>query len=172
MKKLIIALSLGLCIGGLATAQVAQGGTLYVATESAAIKSSTGLFAKTLGALRYGERVTVLQVNSNGKYVEVRSVSNSSLSGWTAAANLSARQVITGSLTSASAQELALAGKGSIVAAMPGNHYWKYVEDDYRTQGNLNYADVEIVEQVTVSETELYQFLEEGRLAREMINEN
>ena len=152
MKKLIIAISLGLLFTGLVAAQVARGGTLYVATKTADLKSSTGFFASKRGTLNYGDRVTVLQVN--GKYVEVRSASGT-LTGWTAVANLSAKQVIAGSTTSASSSEVALAGKG----------FNQEVEDAYKKEGNYDYADVDRTETLTVNEAELYRFLDEGRLS-------
>jgi uncharacterized protein YgiM (DUF1202 family) len=153
MKKIIVALCLGLLVCGLAAAQVAKGGTLYAAAKKVALKSSTWFFAGTKGTLNYGDRVTVLQVN--GKWVEVRSVSNSSLTGWTASANFSVKQVVAGSSSSATAQEVALAGKG----------FNQDVEDAYKSKGNLNYADVDKTEAVTVSDADLLKFLEEGRLA-------
>jgi uncharacterized protein YgiM (DUF1202 family) len=153
MRKLIIALCLGLLVCGLAVAQVAKNGTLYAAAKTVTLKSSTGFFAGTRGILKYGERVTVLQVN--GKWVEVRSASNTTLSGWTASANFSVKQVVAGSSSSATAQEVALAGKG----------FNQEVENAYKTKGNLNYADVDKTEAVTVSEADLKKFLEEGRLA-------
>jgi uncharacterized protein YgiM (DUF1202 family) len=153
MKKLLFAVGLGLYVIGLASAQLAQGGTLYVATKTVALKSSTGFFASTRGTLNYGDRVTVLQIK--GKWAEIRSASSPSLSGWTASANLTARQVLAGSTTSASAQEIALAGKG----------FNQAVEDAYKTKGNLNYADVDRTEALTVNEAELFRFLEQGRLS-------
>jgi uncharacterized protein YgiM (DUF1202 family) len=153
MRKLIVTLCLGLLVCGLAAAQVAKGGTLYAAAKTVTLKSSTRFFAGTKGTLNYGDRVTVLQVN--GKWVEVRSASNSSLSGWTASANLSAKQVVAGSSSSATAQEVALAGKG----------FNQEIENAYKSKGNLNYADVDKTEALTVSEADLLRFLEEGRLA-------
>ena len=153
MKKIIVALCLGLLAGGLASAQVAKGGTLYAGAKKVALKSSTWFFAGTRGTLNYGDRVTVIQVN--GKWVEVRSASNPSLTGWTASSNFSVRQVVAGSSSTTTAQEVALAGKG----------FNQEVENAYKSNGNLNYADVDKTEAVTVNETELLRFLEEGRLA-------
>jgi len=153
MKKLMIVFCLTLFITGLASAQISRGGTLYVAVKTVALKSSTGFFASNRGTLNYGDRVTVLQVN--GRYVEVRSASNSTLTGWTASANLTTRQVVSGNTSTASAREVALAGKG----------FNQDVENSYRSRGNLNYADVNRVEAITVSENVLRQFLEGGRLS-------
>jgi uncharacterized protein YgiM (DUF1202 family) len=152
MKKMIIMLVLILMTAGFAAAQVSRGGTLYVATRNLALKSGTGFFASTRGTLNYGDRVTVLQVN--GRFVEVRSSSNSSLTGWTASANLSTRQVVPGATGSASASEVAMAAKG----------FNQEVETNYRRQGNLNYADVDRLEAITVNMADFRQFLEQGRL--------
>jgi len=153
MKKFLIFFLLVLFIAGLAFSQVSRGGTLYVAVKTLNLKSSTGFFASNRGTLNYGDRVTVLQVS--GKYVEVRSVANSSLTGWTASANLSAKEIVSGNTATVSARETALAGKG----------FNQEVEDNYKRQGNLNYADVDRTEAITVNEDELKRFLEEGRLA-------
>jgi uncharacterized protein YgiM (DUF1202 family) len=153
MKKLIILLVLGLVAVGFAAAQVSRGGTLYVATKTLALKSGTGFFASTTATLNYGDRVTVLQVN--GRNVQVRHATNASLTGWTASANLSARQIVTGTTGSASASEVAMAAKG----------FNQEVEASYRSQGNYNYADVDRIEALTLNLDNLRRFLEEGRLA-------
>ena len=154
MKKFLIILILAVFITGIAAAQVSRGGTLYVSVKSVALKSSTGFFASTRGTLNYGDRVTVIQVS--GRFVEIRSAANSSLTGWTASANLSAKQVVSGTTSTATAREVALAGKG----------FNQEVEQSYKNQQrNLNYADVDRVEAVTLNEAALRRFLEEGRLA-------
>ena len=153
MKKLIISLIIGLAAAGLVSAQVARGGTLYVAVKTVALKSSTGFFASNKGTLNYGDRVTVLQIS--GRFVEVRSAANSSLTGWTASANMSARQIVPGNTATVSARETALAGKG----------FNQEVEDSYKKQGKLNYADVDRTEAIKVSEANIKRFLEQGHLS-------
>jgi len=152
MKKMIIAFCFVLFITGTVSAQVSRGGTLYVANRTVTLKSSTGFFASNRGTLNYGDRVTVIQVS--GRFVEVRSATNTNLTGWTASANLTTRQVVSGNTSTASAREVALAGKG----------FNQEVENAYMAQGTLNYADVDRVEEITVSEDDLRRFLEEGRL--------
>ncbi|MCL2443898.1 MAG: hypothetical protein FWD13_10615 [Treponema sp.] len=153
MKRVLCVLCLVLFITGLAAAQVRAGGTLYVAVRTQDLKSGTGIFASTRGRLNYGDRVTVIRVS--GRFVEVRSATNASLTGWAPSANLSARQVVAGTSSTATAREVALAGKG----------FNQEVEASYRRQGNLNYADVDRVEAITVVEADLIRFLQEGRLA-------
>jgi len=154
MKKLLMVFCLALFITGLAAAQ-ARGSTMYVATKTTALKSSTGFFARTNATLNYGDRVTIIQVN--GRFAEVRSATNTSLTGWTPVANLSTRQLVSGNQNSVTASEVALAGKG----------FNQEVENAYKTQGSLNYDDVDRVEgmSVSVSETSLMDFLQEGRLS-------
>jgi len=154
MKKILLFLCLGLFISGFAMAQVRAGGTLYVAIRTVDLKSGTGWFASNRGSLNMGDQVTVIRVD--GRFVEVRSVRNQSLTGWTASANLSARQVVAGTSSTATAREVALAGKG----------FNQEVEQSYRDQQrNLNYADVDRVEAIRVNEADLRRFLEEGRLS-------
>jgi len=153
MKKILIVFCLVLFVTGLAAAQLARNGTMYVAVKEVTLKSGTGFFANTTGKINYGERVTVMRVD--GRFAEVRSAANSSLTGWTASANLSARQVVAGTTSTATAREVALAGKG----------FNAEVESTYRTQQNLNYADVDRVEAIIVNENTLKRFLEEGRLS-------
>lgn len=152
MKKLLILIIMGLIIIGSAAAQTV-GSTMYVSVKSAALKSSTGFFASTRGTLNYGDRVTVLEVS--GRFIRVRSA-NSTLEGWTPSANLSARQIVPGNTSTLSATETALAGKG----------FNQEVESAFRARGGAgNYADVDAVERVAVTEDGLRRFIEEGRLS-------
>jgi hypothetical protein len=150
MKKLFL-LVLVLLVSGALFAQITKGSTAWVSAKKADIKSSTGFFASTRGSLTLGDEVSVLQVN--GKWAEVRSAANTSLSGWMAASNLSARRIVS-SGTTASANEVALAAKG----------FNQEVEDAFKTKGDLNYADVDKTEAITISQDELYKFVTEGHL--------
>jgi len=154
MKKVIFVLCLILFIAGITAAQTV-GQTLYVSVKNLPLKSSTGWFARTNGTLEYGAQVTVLRID--GRFIEVRSAANSTVSGWTAFANFSTRQVVSGTSSTATQREVALAGKG----------FNQEVEQSYKT-GNrqLNFADVDRIEQtISVDEEELLQFLQEGRLS-------
>jgi aryl-alcohol dehydrogenase-like predicted oxidoreductase len=151
MKKLIAVFALVLLASGVLSAQVSRGATAWVASKSAALKSSTWFFAGTRGQLDMGAQVTVLQVSGN--WAEVRSSSNTSLSGWTSVSNLSARRIVS-TASGASASEIALAGKG----------FNQEVENAYKAGGSLNYADVDKTEAIAVSPEELLKFVTEGRL--------
>jgi len=154
MKKVLFILCLVLIITGIASAQARAGGTLFVSVRDLDLKADTGYFSNVRGKLNYGDRVTVVQVQ--GRFVEVRSAANSSLTGWTASSNFSTRQVVAGTSSTATAREVALAGKG----------FNQEVEQTYRSQQqSLNYADVDRVEAITINQTAFRRFLEEGRLA-------
>jgi len=151
MRKLFILAVLFLLAAGSLFAQISKGGTAWISSKSADLKSSTGFFADTKGNLAMGEQVTVLQVNGN--WAEVKSASNASLSGWTAVSNLSSRRIVSTG-TGASASEIALAGKG----------FNQEVENSYKAEGDLDYADVDKTEAIKVSKDELYKFVTEGHL--------
>jgi SH3-like domain-containing protein len=150
MKKWILLAMLGItAIGGM-SAQSLRGKTLYVAIKSAALKSSTGFFASTRTTLKLGDSVTVLQ--EKGKWVEVRAPSGS---GWIASSSLSSKRIIAAGATSASAGEIALAGKG----------FNQEVENAYKQSGTLDYGAIDAIEAQTIPTDVLRSFLEEGRLA-------
>lgn len=147
MRRLLLIL-LVLCIGGPAFSQL-QEKTMYVAVKSAALKSSTGFFAKTVKTLSLGDAVTVIR--DTGKWMEIRAGASS---GWAASTSLSAKRV-TGSGYSAAAREIALAGKG----------FSPEVEIEYRKNG-LDYSAVDSMENLTIPEEELLKFINDGRLSK------
>jgi len=153
MKRVLLIFVLVFITAGFSAAQAVNGGTMYVAVKTIALKSSAGAFASATGTVNYGDRVKILRID--GKNAEVRSVADPSISGWTALVNLSAKQIVSGNTNTASAREVALAGKG----------FNQEVENAYKSKGNTNYADVDKVETITVKEADLKKFLEDGRLA-------
>lgn len=154
MKKIVMAAVFIALVAGAAFAQVSRGSTAWISARTVNLKASTGFFARSNGSLAYGDQVTVVQVS--GKWAEVRSSSNSRLTGWVSTASLSTRRIIPGSTSSATASEVAHAGKG----------FNQEVENVYRAEGgSLNYADVDRTEAIEVSDDELYNFLTEGHLA-------
>ncbi|GHT98764.1 hypothetical protein FACS1894142_5510 [Spirochaetia bacterium] len=157
MKRYVLFICFGLLIISGVTAQSLRGRTMYVASKTAELKASTGFFAEILETLQYGDQVTVLQ--EDGKWVEVRWVDRPSITGWMVSANLTTKRITaSGSETSATANELALAGKG----------FTEEVEDSYKTSGAAgaaHYTEIDIMEGRTISKEGLYRFLAEGHLA-------
>jgi len=153
MKRTIFMVLFVLLLTSVAFAQISRGGTAWVSVRTADLKASTGMFAASRGAVNYGDQVTVLQVSGN--WAEVRSSANANLSGWISTANLSAKRIVaTGGASSATASEVALAGKG----------FNQEVENEYKTAGNLNYAAVDWMEEIVISDSDLLNFINEGRL--------
>ena len=153
MKKSVFVFCIILFAANFASAQVKKGGTMYVSVKTASLKASTGAFAGTTGTLEYGEKVTIIQID--GKNAEIKSAANPSITGWIPVANLSAKQVVTGTSSTASAKEISLAGKG----------FNQEVEDAYKSKGKVNYADVDKIETQSAKGAELKKFIEDGRLA-------
>jgi hypothetical protein len=155
MKRLILFMALGLFMASVLGAQSLTGKTMYVTGKTIEVKSSTAFFSDTLGTLSYGDPVSVLQ--EYGKWVQVRSLEPPVLSGWVAAASLTTKRILVSSgTTSASANEIALAGKG----------FNQEVENVYRQNGTLNYDAIDAMETIQIPNRQLFAFLQEGRLAR------
>jgi uncharacterized protein YgiM (DUF1202 family) len=156
MKRGLVLAGVILISGAAALYPQAGERVMYVATKNAELKSSTGFFADTVITLQYGDQVTVLR--ESGKWMEVRPARRTSVSGWILANNLTSKRIISsGSGASASADELALAGKG----------FSEEVEQAYRNRNGASaahYAEVDAMEAITVSPQELYDFLMEGHL--------
>jgi hypothetical protein len=136
------------CASPLLFSQTA-GGKRYVAVQNAALKDSTGFFAKNLGHLSLGTEATVIL--ENGKWTQIQA---GNLSGWVASASLSVRKVIPSNST-VTIGEITLAGKG----------FSPDTEMEYRKNG-LNYSTVDSMEQITIPADNLLHFITEGRLAK------
>jgi SH3-like domain-containing protein len=147
-------MALGLVAAGALWAQSLVGKTMYVTAKTIEVKSSTAFFADTQGSLAYGTPVSVLQ--EYGKWVQIRSAEPPEISGWVTAASLTSKRIIVSSVTSASADEIALAGKG----------FNQEVENAYRQNGALNYEAIDAMEAIRIPNRQLFSFLQEGRLAR------
>jgi hypothetical protein len=153
MKKSILAAVLGMAVlCGLA----AQSQTMYVATKNVSLKTGTGLFAGTVPGitLQYGDQVVVLRESTG--WMQVRPAKDPAKTGWVRTNSLSLRRIVSGSNTSASAGELALAGKG----------FSADVENSYRQSSGaqLNYAEIDRMEAQVVEPQDLFQFLDQGGL--------
>jgi len=152
MKRYLFILCLILFVTGFAAAQSA-GTVLYVAVKTLTLKAGTGAFDANKATLNYGDKVTVVKID--GKYAEIKSDADPAKTGWTLTANLSKKQIVAGSTSTASAKEMALAGKG----------FSQETEKNLKSQKkDLNFADVDKTEAIKVHEKEVKKFLEEGKL--------
>jgi hypothetical protein len=152
LKQSIVGLALVVLVIGTANAESLTGKTVYITGKTVKIKSSTGFFAGTTGTLVYGDQVKVL--NEKGTWVEI----SGKVNGWTASSNVTTKKIASNSGTNASADEIALAGKG----------FSEEVEDTYKADPDkkLNYKDIDEVEKIIVSDEEVQTFIIDGDLAQ------
>ena len=124
------------------------GNTMFVAVETAEVRSSTGFFAQDLGTLSHGDEVSVIR--DSGRWSEIRA---GNLAGWVASAGLSPRRTVRAG-SAVTPGEVALAGKG----------FGREVERAYRVSGP-DFSLVDEMENLVIPMPELRRFIIEGRLA-------
>ncbi len=151
MKKIILFCILS-CITISIFAKV--GDIKYIAVETIEIKSSTGFFSKEVGTATYGDEVIVL--SEKGKWTEVQLKANPSIKGWVSQTSLTSKRIVkrNDKTVTTSADELALAGKG----------FSQEVEDFYKEQNSIDFSLVDDIENVSVSDTDLLNFITNGKL--------
>jgi len=133
-----------------------NGDTVYVSVKKATIKAGTGHFDKVVAQTVYGDELIVDKASN--KFHRVHKASDPSVSGWIPAASVTTKKIVTSAKNkqvSASADEIALAGKG----------FSEQVEDEYKTSNKkLDYASVDKLEAFQISEESLKSFIEDGEL--------
>jgi len=150
MKKLIILISMFLC----AFACFAQS-KMYVKNDGNSalpLRNEPKLFAKSSVKVAVGTEVTVLETSADGKWVYVEVTARKSQKGWTQKNLLSQRKPST--KNSASAKELALAGKG----------FNSEVEELYAQSGMGDFEKVDLIESFSVDSDSVSAFLSDGLL--------
>jgi uncharacterized protein YgiM (DUF1202 family) len=154
VKRFVLVLIISLLGVNVAGAQnIQQGKTAYIAIKNGFLKSTSGVFASEVGGVNYGDRVTVLQVKRD--WAEVRPVSNPTIQGWITVSSLTTRNLAAAStVTSMSANELALAGKGFSVID----------EKVFSQREDLDYSLVDGMESYIIPSDKLRSFLIEGHL--------
>ncbi|MDD6487811.1 MAG: hypothetical protein PUF61_12800 [Spirochaetales bacterium] len=152
MKKTICILGILLCAAALFAVQ--NGETVYVAVKKAAIKSGTGNFDKVVAQASYGDELVVDKASN--KFHRVHKASDPSITGWIPATSVTTKKIVASSKkVTASADEIALAGKG----------FSEQVEDGYKTSNKkLDYASVDKLESFRITDSSLKTFLEDGDL--------
>ena len=153
MKKILCVL-FALVLTGFVFA--APGDTMYVSVKKTELKSGASSFDKTVASAAYGEELKVVQMKS--KWIEVEKVSNPSVKGWVSSSSVTSKKIVASTSkgkVSASADEIALAGKG----------FSAQVESEYRSSNaKLNYASVDNMEQFVIKPASLQEFIVDGNL--------
>lgn len=132
---------------------------MSVQIESSQIRSTPSFLGVIVAPVKYGDRVTVLR-EQNG-WIEVSLPDGSQ--GWIHGSALTRKKIVlsagaSDSPTGASADELALAGKG----------FNSDVEAEFRAQNkDLDFAWVDRMEKIIIDLKTIQRFLEEGKLSSE-----
>lgn len=134
----------------------ALAGVMNVQSEKAVVRATPGPFAASVATLAYGDQVTTLA--EQGAWTQVKTAAG--VTGWTQTASLSKKtfklQAGTKDVGStASSQELALAGKG----------FNSQVEGEYKSKNpDMDFKAIDRMEQFKVSEKQMVKFIEDGGL--------
>lgn len=134
----------------------ALAGTMNVQSEKAVVRATPGPFAASVATLGYGDPVTTLA--EQGAWTQVKTAAG--VTGWTQTASLSKKAFkpkagASNVGTTASGEELALAGKG----------FNSKVEGEYKAKNpNMDFRAIDQMEQFKVGEKEMVKFIEEGGL--------
>lgn len=159
MKKMIVFFACtALCFALYAAAAFKKGDTLYVSVRETVLKSNAGFTAKDTGKVVYGDVITVLETGSKKSKVQLKS--DTKTNGWIANGSLTKKKIVKksdGSTVRASTDELALAGKGFSDDAEAA---FKSANKD------VDYAAVDALEKITVSESDFETFVSEGHLSK------
>jgi len=145
----------GLLLGALpAGAAPAPAEAVTVVVRATSIRKDRQFYAPALGQASYGDRLAVL--GKEGDWVHVRA---GSLTGWVHASAVTEKTV------KAEARAPSAAAQSDEDVALAGKGFNPQVEKEYRKQNpEANYAAVDRMEKLTVSEKDVAAFLREGHL--------
>lgn len=151
MRLLAAAALLLLAVGAAFAAEMS------VTVKQTQVRDKASFLGKVLGVLNYADRVTVID-SSNKAWFKVTGP-DGKLTGWVSASALTTKKVELAAGTenaqqSASSGEVALAGKG----------FNETVEQQYKSDGKLDYTWVDKMEKITVSTADLSTFIAKGAL--------
>jgi uncharacterized protein YgiM (DUF1202 family) len=131
---------------------------MSITVKQTPVRDKPSFLGKTLGALVYADRVTVLDRSTKG-WVKVVGP-DGKLQGWVSASALQTKQLVLAAGSenvqqSASSGEVALAGKG----------FNETVEKEYKADGKLDYTWVDYMGKLDVTPDQLSAFISRGGLS-------
>ncbi len=125
----------------------------YIALDPAPLRKKASAISEQVGKLPYASAVIVLEEKKD--WVLVCSVEDNKIKGWVPKTALSKKKLIAKENTgSVNAKEIALAGKG----------FSSTIEESYSASANADFSDVNIVEKYGVSDSEICNFVTDGKL--------
>ena len=153
MKRLLSTVCLCVALGGSALAASGPS-VMSVQVRNGQLRATPNFLGKIVTAVAYADQVTV--ASKQGEWVQVSTAKGTS--GWIHQSALSAKKIVLKAGASdvestASGQELALAGKG----------FNSDVEADFKEKNkNIDFGPIDRMEKIKVSAQEAQQFLAEG----------
>lgn len=128
--------------------------TRWVSVHESSLKSGTGWFSSTIGNVYYGEKVEI--IDENGKWAKIQLSTDSAITGWVTNSSLTTKKITSNESerVSADAKELSLAGKG----------FTEEIENEYKKDSKLAYAEIDDIEKIVIKNDELYEFFVAGNL--------
>lgn len=154
MKKFVPLICCLLTISAAAfSASFKKGSKVYVTVKTGSLKESQAMFAQDVAQVSYGDTLKVVESNSKKTLVTIPS---KKISGWISNGSLSSKKIVaSGSASTYTDSELALAGKGFSAQS----------ELAFVNSGiTLDFVSIDSIEQITVDASELEEFITEGQL--------
>lgn len=136
----------------------AADGSMSVQVKQSQVRTAPSFLSRIVASVQYGDRVFV--VSKQGTWIQILAA-DAGIKGWVHASALTPKKIVLKAgdadvNKTATSDELALAGKG----------FNKKVEGEFRTKNrDLDYARIDKMEQVKVSQGEIREFLEEGAVS-------
>lgn len=156
-RKLLL-LTLGCIVLGTPAAWSSDSGSMSVQVKQSQVRTAPSFMARIIATLQYGDRVYV--VSGQGTWTQVF-MAEAGIKGWVHTSALTQKKIVlkAGSADvnkTATSDELALAGKG----------FNKKVEGEFKDRNrNLDYARIDQMEKMKVSQRDIRKFLKKGAVS-------
>ncbi len=157
LRKLLLFTLCLVVLGGQA-AWSSDAGSMSVQVKQSQVRTAPSFMARIIANLHYGDRVTV--VSSQGTWTQVFMAAVGT-KGWVHTSALTRKKIVLKAgaadvKKTATSDELALAGKG----------FNKKVEGEFKAKNrNLDFARIDQIEKMTVSQGDIQKFLKEGAVS-------
>jgi hypothetical protein len=130
---------------------------MSVQVQDGKLRADPSFLGKIIGTVAYGDAVTVIRQQDPWLFVSTRT---GKLTGWIHSSALTEKEIVLRAgdanvQKTASQREIALAGKG----------FNPEVEKEYKKRNpNLDFASIDRMERIVISDAEIRQFMKDGKL--------
>lgn len=143
MRKLMMIVMAAVCCAALSAAEFEKDTKAYVAEKTAKLKSSAGLFARTVATVTYGDVATIIESGAKQTQVQIGKVT-----GWIENSALTAKEIAKENDMSVreSAEELARAAKeaAAAVGAVLKDDFQKLGKESGKAAGEVKDASADM----------------------------